>query len=81
MVVLMISRLDSSGTNIMTSNVWNNNIHVKVKKCKSDMMKTYDHHDSMGSCFSFRNKLMYSIMNNSSAGVYNNKRNKNEDKH
>ena len=69
----MISTLPLSNINIGTK-ICDNEIHVKVKKCKIDVMKTYYHYGSMSSCYSFGNKLMYGIVNNISVGVNINKK-------
>ena len=47
-----------------------NIMYHKVKSCKPNVLKSYDHHGSNGSCFSFGNKPLYGMSNNSSVGVY-----------
>ena len=53
-------------------------MHNKVKSCKPDVMKTYNHHGSHGSCFSFYNKQLYGMADKKSVVLYSNKRSKNE---
>ena len=40
-------------------------------------MTTYDHHGSVGGCFSFGNKPMYGMVDNKYVGVYTTKISKN----
>ena len=51
-------------------------MYKKVKSCKPNVMKTYNHHGSHGSCFSFGKKTLYGMVENISVGVYSNKRSK-----
>ena len=79
-VVLMLSTLPSNENNDRTMNEWDNNTLKMIKSCKPDVLKTYDHHGSAGSCYAFGNKPSYGMVDDSSVGVYTNKNSKNDDK-
>ena len=53
-------------------------MHEKVNNYKPSVMKGYYHHGSFGSCFSFGNKPLYSMVNDKSVGVYIKKNNDND---
>lgn len=79
-VVLMIAALPCSNNKVITNKVWKNTMYDKVKSCKPNVLKSYDHHGSNGSCFSFGNKSFYGMKNNSSVGVYSTLQHKNDTK-
>lgn len=66
----MIGALPCSNNKKATKKVWNNTMYEKVLRCKSNALKSYDHHSSNGSFFSFGNKFLYGMKNNSYIGVY-----------
>ena len=51
-----------------------------IKSCKSDELKTYNHHRSVESCYVVGNKPSYGTVDDSSVGVYTNKTSENDDK-
>ena len=69
-VILMIAIQTQCNSSNVNNVVWDNSLYDRLKRCKPDVLKSYDHHGSQGSCFSFGNKPYYKIVNNSSVGVY-----------
>ena len=79
-VVLMIATLYTSINDMRYDELWDDTIYNKLKSYKPNVLKSYDHHGSIGSCFSFCSKPFYGTMNNKSVGVYTNLKHKNESK-
>ena len=75
-VVLMLSVLPSENETSMFKDIFDDDFHSKVKSCKPNVMATYDHHGSNGSCFSFGNKPLYGKVGDKSVSVYTNKKSK-----
>ena len=75
-VVLMLSNLPSRKNTNTIKDLFDDDFHSKVKSCKPNVMATYDHHGSKGSCFSFGNKPLYGKVGEKSVGVYTNKKSK-----
>ena len=74
-VVLMMAALPKAKNTRNISILFDDDLHSKVKKCKPDILKTYDHFVSKGECYTFGNKPN-GIVENSSGGVYVNKKSK-----
>ena len=72
--ILMTSTLHSSNTNTPTELVWDDYMYDKVKSCKPNVMKSYNHHGSSGNCFSFGTKPLYGMVGGKAVVVYSTKR-------
>ena len=77
-VVLMLSSLPSGKNTFPIQDIFDDELYSKVKSCKPNVMATYDHHGSNGSCFSFGNKPLYGKVSDKSVGIYTTKNSKSE---
>ena len=68
-VILMIATEPSSNDNNRPDIVWQNESYDKVKKCKLNVLQSYDHHSLKSACFLFGNKPLYGMIDNSSVEV------------
>ena len=75
-VVLMMAALLKPKNTRDISILFVNDLHLKVKKIKPDILKTYNHFGSKGDFYAFGNKPNYGIVENLSKGVYVNKKSK-----
>lgn len=69
-VVLMMAALPKAKKERDISTMFDDDLHSTVKKCKPDILKTYNHFGSKGECYAFGNKPNYAIVENSSVGTY-----------
>ena len=76
-IILMLGALPPPHTCNQDVIVWSDDIHDIVHKCKENQLKSYDHHASKGYVYSFGNKPLYGRKQNSSVGVYTNRKNTN----
>ena len=58
-VVLMNASKPSSNPMNRNDTVRHKYIYDKVKTCKPNVLKTYNHHDSKGACSSFGNNFLW----------------------
>ena len=73
-VVLILSIIPSEKYITPGKQTFDDELYSKVKSCKPNVMETYNHHGSFGSCFSFCNKPLYGNINGKSVSVYTNKK-------
>ena len=69
-VILMIATLSTSIHENYYDGTWEKKVYDKVRSCKHNVLKSYDHHGSKGAFFSFGYKPFYGKGNNNSVGVY-----------
>ena len=79
-VILIIATLPIYIHDNHYDGTWENKLYDKVRSCKPNVFKSYDHHGFKGACFSFGNKPFYGIVNNNSVGVYMNLKHDNQEK-
>ena len=55
-IFLMMAALPKAKNEMDISTLFDDDLHSKLKKCKPDILKTYDHFGSKGECYAFGNK-------------------------
>ena len=72
-ILLMFAVLPADTTAINAKN-WNKDMVTMIKRCKKNVLPTYDHHGTSGECYSFGNRPVYKNTDGSTVGIYVNKK-------
>ena len=73
-LVLFIAVEPRGSTQTCVNKIWNKDDFIMARKCKPNIMESFNHHGSIGYYCSFGNKANYGIVDKSSVGVYSDRK-------